>query len=313
MRIFFGPARDAIRRNFFREQTDAFVRALPLVKFYYIGLLFLAISSTPDRPGMVETKTIAPLWPVEWLRFVHLQTGIAFILVLYLAGAFLGAIFPYARSSRAFAFLGVFQFVAFNNSFGKIGHSMHLWVLTAFLLIFLPRIEEANGATRILRQRFLIIVWSCQAIVLLAYSMSGLGKLLGGFYQIALGQLHIFLPSSLSIIVADRLQQTNSVSLLGSWLIAHPRAGWPFMVADLYLQTFSFWIAFRPALHRWWAVGLILFHIASYFFLAINFAPTAFLIAILLLGSPFVRASDLWRQTLSDLPLFGILFQRCVF
>jgi hypothetical protein len=187
-----------------------------------------------------------------------------------------------------------------------------LWVLTAFILIFLPDIDRANESQRGMRQRFLIIFWGCQAILLLAYSMSGLGKLLGGFYQLFIGQSHIFLPVAFSMVVAERLEQTASVSMLGPWLMAHPLAGWPFMIADLYLQFFSFWAAFSPALHRFWAVALILFHIASYLFLGINFAPMALLVAILLLNSPFVRATDSWRQTLRDLPLFGILFRRCV-
>jgi hypothetical protein len=312
MMKWFRARRTQRVSNFLLQQTHDFDRAQILVGFYYIALLFLSISSMPDWPEMLERKMIAPLWPVAWLDLVSLPAGTALILILYLTGTFLGAIFPSRLWARLLAFLGVFQFVAFNNSFGKIGHSMHLWVLTSFLLVFLARIEPANDTPRVQRQEFLLIVRGCQAIVLLAYSMSGLGKLLGGFYQVFRGQLHIFLPSSFSLIVAERLQQTNSVSLLGSWLIAHPLAGWPFMIADLYLQTFSFWVAFRPALHRWWAIGLILFHIASYLFLGINFAPTALLIAILLLNSPFARATDGWRHALSDLPLFGIILRRCV-
>ena len=283
-----------------------------MVKIYYAVLLFFPIASLPDWPGMLARATLTPLWPVSWLRLVDLRSGVLAILIFYLCGALVGAIFPTKRWARVLTFLGVFEFSAFENSFGKINHSMHLWVLTAFVLIFLPRIDRANVASRNLRQRFLIIFWGCQAILLLAYSMSGLGKLLGGFYQLFIGQTHIFLPGAFSMVVAERLQQTHSVSLLGPWLIAHPLAGWPFILADLYLQFFSFWAAFRPALHRFWAIALILFHIGSYLFMAINFAPMALLVAILLLNSPFVRAIDGWRQVLHDLPLFGILFRRCV-
>jgi hypothetical protein len=312
MKRWFRSRCRPARGDFFREQTRAFLRARELVKFCYLALLFLSISSLPDWSEMLGRKMVAPLWPVAWLQFVNESAGIVAILVLHLAGALLGAIFPGQRWARALAFLGLLEFVAFNNSFGKIGHSMHLWVLTAFGLVFLPRVEPGE-TSRVLRQRFLLIFWGCQAIVLLAYSMSGLGKLLGGFHQIFLGQTHIFLPDAFSRIVAERLQETNSTSLLGPWLIAHPLAGWPMMLADLYLQTFSFWAAFRPALHRFWAIGLILFHIASYLFLSINFATTAFLVAILFLRSPFQRAHDGWRQALSDLPIFGILLRRCVF
>jgi hypothetical protein len=312
MRNFFLSRDNEIAGDLFHEQSRAFTRAYWLVKIYYAILLFFPISLLPDWSGLLARATLIPLWPVAWLELVDLRSGVLAILILYLVGALIGAIFPTKRWARTLAFLGVFEFIAFENSFGKINHSMHLWVLTAFILIFLPRIERTQKVPRHLQQRFLLIFWGCQAILLLAYSMSGLGKLLGGFYQVSTGQTHIFLPAAFSMVVAERLQQTASVSLLGPWLIAHPVVGWPFMIADLYLQTFSFWAAFRPALHRFWAIALILFHIGSYLFLAINFAPMALLVAILLLNSPFVRASEGWRQTVRDLPLLGILFHRCV-
>jgi hypothetical protein len=313
MRNFFRSHRNGIPGDLFRGQSRAFIHAYWMIKIYYGVLLFFPVASLPDWPGLLARATLNPLWPVAWLRLVDLRSGVLAILIFYLSGAFLGAIFPGQRWARALTFLGVFEFYAFENSFGKINHSMHLWVLTAFIFIFLPHLERANQTPRSLRQRFLIIFWGCQAILLLAYTMSGLGKLVGGFYQIFAGQIHIFLPGAFSMVVAERLQQTASASLLGPWLIAHPLAGWPFMLADLYLQFFSFWAAFRPALHRFWAIALILFHIGSYLFLAINFAPMALLVAILLLNSPFVRPTDGWREALCDLPLFGILFRRCVF
>jgi hypothetical protein len=312
MRNFFRSYRTEMAGDLFPGQSRAFIHAGWLVRIYYAVLLFFPVALLPDWPNLLGRATLVPLWPVVWLPLVHLPNGILAILILYLGGALLGAIFPTKRWARVLAFLGLFEFSAFENSFGKINHSMHLWVLTAFLLIFLPQIRQLHETSRNLRQRFLIIFWGCQAILLLAYSMSGLGKLLGGFYQVFAGQTHIFLPCAFAIVVGERLEQTASVSLLGPWLVAHPLAGWPFMIADLYLQLFSFWAAFRSTLHRFWAIGLILFHIGSYLFLAINFAPMALLVAILLLNSPFVRATDDWRQTLRDLPLLGVFFRRCV-
>ncbi len=231
---------------------------------------------------------------------------------IYYAGLLSIPIFSQKRWARILAFLGVFEFVALSNSFGKIGHSMHLWVLSAFLLIFLPCVEKfSDEPPRVFRQRYLLIFWSCQAIVLLTYSMSGLGKIAGAVYQMSAGQNNIFLPGAFAVIAADRLQQTNSPNLLGWWLSAHLFAGWPFMLADLYLQFFSFWAAFRPSLHRSWAIALILFHIASYLFLSINFAPSVLLITIILLNSPFALRGNDWRQWLSDLPLFGKIFHAC--
>ncbi len=67
-----------------------------------------------------------------------LRAGVLGILTGYLATTFLGAVFSHRRWARLLAFLGLLEFVALENSFGKINHAHHLWVLTAFLLVFLP-------------------------------------------------------------------------------------------------------------------------------------------------------------------------------
>jgi hypothetical protein len=293
----------------FRAQTRAFINARLLVRCYYVALLYFAFAFLPDWQAILMRTAFVPLWPVAWLKHADLRFGETLILSLYIGGTLLAAITPEKRWARALAFLGLFEFVALNNSFGKIGHSLHLWVLTAFLLIFLPAAgQRIELPSRAVRQSFLAIFWGCQALVLLVYSMAGLGKLLGAIYQISTGQPHAFMPHALALIVADRLIETNSQSLFGPWLIYHPMAGWPIMVGDIYLQFFSFWAAFRPSLHKLWAVALILFHLASFLFLTINFAQNVFLLALLFIASPFRPAGETWRQTLADLPLLGSLF-----
>ena len=308
MRNFFRPRNFFPRSEVFRAQTRAYISARLLVRCYYAALLYFALALLPDWQGILARSALVPLWPVAWLGRVELRHGILFVLVLYLLGAFFGAVLPEKRWARALAFLGLFEFVAFNNSFGKIGHSLHVWVLTAFLLIFLP--EFSKTFSRGNRQRFLTIFWGCQATLLLIYTMSGLGKILGAFYQIGLGETNAFMPSALASIVAQRLLETNSRSLLGPWLIDHPLAGWPIMLGDLYLQLFAFCAAFRPSLHKPWAIALILFHIASFLFLTINFAPNALLLALFLILSPFRSPEHNWQHSLGDLPLFGSFFAR---
>ena len=308
MRKFFRARKFLPTPGAFRAQTRAFGEARVLVRCYYAGLFYFAVALLPEWRSLLERSTIAPLWPVGWLSYTDLRTGIMLILALYLVGALVGLVLPEKGWARALAFLGLFQFVAFNNSFGKIGHSLHVWVLTAFLLIFLP--EAAKLASRAGRQRFLTIFWGCQAMLLLVYSMSGLGKVAGAIYQFSTGQPHAFMPGALAAIVADRLVETNSRSLLGPWLIDHPFVGWPILICDIYLQLFAFWVAFRPALQKPWAIGLIVFHIASFLFLTISFAQNALLLALLLILSPFRPSQPTWRHTLAALPLFGGLLAR---
>jgi hypothetical protein len=301
--------RDA--QEIFRAQTAAFARARSLVRCYYIGLFCFTLVLLPDWPGVLERKAPVTLWPVAWLGWMDLRMGIALVLILYLAGALAGVALPGKRWARALAFLGLFEYVALNNSFGKIGHSLHVWVLTAGVLIFLP--DDANRGektSRTTRQKFLTVFWACQALLLLVYAMAGLGKLAGAVYQLAIGQNNAFMPGALAAIVAERLVETNSRSLLGPWLVGHPLCGWPLMLGDIYLQLFSFCVVFRPTVQRAWAFGLIVFHIGSYLLLTINFAQNALLLALFFFNTPFLAQPAGWRRTLADLPLVGAVLRR---
>jgi hypothetical protein len=306
VRRFFERREPFAWSETFARQREAFARAGTLVRCYYGALLFLAVLLLPEWPGLLQHRSVVPLWPVAWLLRVELPAGIVVILALHLAGSLAGALWPERRGARALAFVGWLQYVALINSFGKINHSLHLWVLTAFLLVFLPRRwGKHKTLSRTQRQQFLLVFWSCQAVTLLVYSMAGLGKILGAIYQMAMGQAHAFQPDALAILTADRLLQTNVRGLFSEWLIAHPWFGWPLMLADLYLQFFSFWAAFRPALQRLWAVLLILFHVGVFLLMTIVFPQNVLLLAVLFISS----AADLPRALVA-LPLFGIFFKK---
>jgi hypothetical protein len=306
-----GPCHSMGTTSAFAAQSKAYKQAKLLVRCYYACSLYFALALMPDWAGLMDRNMPVPLWPVAWLAHVPLHMGIGAILWLYLLGSLAAAMLPEKRWARVIAFAGLFEWVAFNNSYGKIGHSMHLWMLTSALLIFLPKSTDTSGPPpRLQRQKFLVIFWACQAMVMLVYSMSGLGKVLGAIYQIAIGQTHAFTQNALAAVVAERLLETNSRSLLGPWLIDHPLAGWPLLIGDIYLQLFAFVAVFRPSLHRIWGFGLILFHIGSFLLLTISFPQNALLLALFFLNSPFRREDESWRQTLADMPLFGRFFTR---
>jgi hypothetical protein len=283
-RFFAGRGRTSSRRALSR-QTEAFQTARIIVRVYYIALLFLAAATMDDWPLYLDRAEVLPLWPVHWLAVVPLHVGVLGILIGYLATTFLGALFPDRRWARSLAFLGLLEFVAMDNSFGKINHAHHLWVLTAFVLVFLPDVTNLT-TDRATRQRFLTVFWACQAIALLTYTMSGIGKVVGAVYQVCAGQDNIFMPSGLAALVANRLLEKGSSSWLGPWLIAHPWFGWPLGLVSVYLEFFAFWMAFRPVLLRWWAAGLILFHIMVFLFMAIGFIPVVPLLGLLFLVVP---------------------------
>ncbi len=306
-----GPPRDA---DFFAVRTANFGVTQGLIRAFYCFNLFLTFTRFPEfiHPGKMPGEALL-LWPAVWLAAVPSTVGYIAVFALQTAGSLLGAVFCQWRWVRVVTFLGLLQIIALDNSKVKIGHSMHLLVLVAFLLVFLPaRWDRPVFRTRrMTRERTLLIFWACQAVVLLSYTMSGLGKLGGVVYQVVLGQPNVFSRDALALHTAERLAQTESTSLLGAWLLEHPWAGWLPMIGTFYLQLFAFWIAFRPALQRWWAAGLIGFHAGSYFLMTINFPQNCLLLGLLFFRSPFLSSPEPgWRQIGGALPLFGSLFQR---
>jgi hypothetical protein len=281
------------------------------VRCYYVVVLFFAVATMHDWSGYLDRQEVLTLWPVWWLDVVPLRGGMLGILLGYLAVAFLGAVFPNRCWARTLVFVGLLEFVALDNSFGKINHNYHLWVLTAFLLMFLPD-TPARTANRAERQWFATIFWSCQAIVLLTYTMSGAGKVAGAIYQLCAGQHNILMPTGFVSIIANRLIETNSSSWLGPWIIAHAWLGWLLMLGSVYLELFAFWAAFRPALHRWWGAGLILFHVGVYLLMSIAFSPAVLLVGLLFLASPFQDERRIRGAVVNQLPIVS-WFPRGVF
>ena len=299
---------------FFASRTAGFGVTQGLIRAFYCFNLYLTVTRFPEfiHPGKMPGAALL-LWPVAWLAWLPSTAGYLAVFGLQTAGSVLGAAFCQWRGVRALAFLGLLQLIALDNSTVKIGHSMHLLVLVAFLLVFLPAHWDRPvfQSRRVTRERTLLVFWACQAVVLLSYTMSGLGKLGGVVYQIVLGQPNVFSRDALALHTAERLAQTESTSLLGAWLLAHPWAGWLPMVGTFYLQLFAFWVVFRPALQRWWAAGLIGFHAGSYFLMTINFPQNCLLLALLFFRSPFLSVPEPgWRQVIGALPGFGALFRR---
>jgi hypothetical protein len=200
------------------------------------------------------------------------------------------------------------EYVALRNSEGKIGHSLHLPVLVALVFIFLPRnwhraesdSEEALGTALVLR--------AAQAVVLLTYTMSGLGKLGAGTYELLTGQISSFHPTGFPRIIAARLLETGSESPVGSWIIAQsPWLTWPLLPGVIYFQIFSIVATFRPALHQLWGVVLIFFHFGNSFLLTIYFPHSVFLLALLFLASPFAPRRFDVGTVLAELPILSAL------
>lgn len=291
----------------FRRFSGAFANKVILLRVFYISVLLVAISNFDAWSFHLASPDLIPLWPVGWTAYFPKNVSVISILGFQLATALLGAFFFGSRTVRILVFLGLLEYVAMRNSYGKIGHSYHLLVLLSFLLVFLPR--GWNSASRRLVQAKTAVVFNaCQFLIMMSYSLAGLGKVAMAFYQISQGQIHAFHPQALSLHVAQRLSETNGQSPLGPWMIDHSLLAWPMMQATLYLQLFAAVIVFRPSLQKFWAGGLILFHVFSFLILTINFPFNCFLLGLFFLVEKQPPTS--LRRMLADLPLFGMVFRR---
>ncbi len=307
-RFFAGKSHlPAAGPHVFQEQARRFDAAQTLVRALYAFFIYFAVTQLPELGGLMDRATYSPLWPVAWLRWTDAGTGQRALLFFYVATNVLGAFVPEWRIARLLVFLGLLEYVGLKESYGKIGHSLHLPLLVAGVLVFLPGgwHRASETVSRRLRQSTLLVFWIAQAAVLMSYTMSGAAKLGGALWQAVHLQPNAFLPGAFGALIAKRLLDTHSASLLGGWIVRHPFLTWPLLPVTIYVEWFAFWVAFRPAVARAWAAVLIVFHVGTYVTMTIAFPQSCFLLAILFFASPFEPDNLRWQNVVLELPLIG--------
>ncbi|GAB4245910.1 MAG: hypothetical protein OHK005_11540 [Candidatus Methylacidiphilales bacterium] len=284
-------------------------RAAVLVPAVYGVMFFSALNVLPSWGGLMGRTHLDWLWPVAWLHVVPAEMGILAILILSLLGTGAAMVVPGSRWARVAAMLGMVFFWAMNNSTGKIGHSLHVSVLLSILLVLLPSGWNRRKASRPMQLAVSHGVAGMQIVLLLTYTMAGLVKVGAGVVQLVAGQPSLFSLDSLSRHIADRLLQTGATSPVGELLINYSWLGGPFMWATVYLEFFALWAVFRPRLQVPFAIGLILFHIGSFFTMTIIFPQNCVLLGLLVAVGTGVRPTWSWRGFIEDLPGFGYLWR----
>ena len=293
--------------------------AVWLIRAFYLGLLFVAVSTMPRWKMYRARSAIYPLWPAKWLKPVTATGKVGFpqsltaIEAFFVVSSAAAAVFPAYRVPRVLAAVGLLEFVAIDNSYGQITHYWHGWLLTAFTFCALPNRWHKSPPGSAERHVALTALWAAQSSLLLAYSMSGVWKVGVGLLQMGMGQANTFSPTALARHIAERLFQTNSRSKLGAAIIAHPRIGWPMFVGAVYLELFSIYAAFQPRLQRLWSLGLMSFHGMVRLTMPIDFSHSMLLLAILFLKSPFQPAVRSWRAFVGALPVLGWCWKRLAF
>lgn len=297
-----------------KNQPPAAWRASALARVAYFFPAFWILAHTPRWQEVAFPRHADLLWPVKWLAWFEIDQAGPALLGLTVVGSLVGALAAEFRWARLIAFVCLLEFLGLKFAYGKIHHLMHSWLLVLFVFIFFPRgWTEPSALSRAGRHSVLLVFCAAQLLTALTYALSGVGKMLGIVYQLWLGQVTSLHPSSLARHLADRMLQTNEVSLWGPWMIEHGAWLWPMMLGTLYIQLFAIQFAARPHLHRWLGVGLVGFHAVTALSLTIDFTPAVMLIGLLFVVSPLSPPRVGLRSVLLDLPVFGPLAERWVF
>ncbi len=286
------------------NQKHAYLTARGLVQAFYAFTLILFVRWLSYHwPIWLESKQFDLLWPVAWI--LPFQTPALYVIGFFcLGGGILAVLFPQKRWVRFLLFLAFLQFVSIWNSFGRISHSLHAWLWISFIFVLLPDsswLISRNSISQ--RQRFLFIFWGAQMLLALFYSMSGLIKVYVGIEQVMNGEVSIFHPHALAYVVANRLLQNGSESILGPLIVTYPLLGWPFYIAAVWIELLALVAVFRPTLHRLWGVGLLLLHMGNWLFLSILFDDQMMLCLLFLVYSPFHPQKITLREWIDRLPL----------
>jgi hypothetical protein len=289
----------------FQRRRQALSAAEVTVRVFYAVALF-QVCDAERLQSYWSATALDPVWCVGWARWTGPAVAGTVVYAAALLSAAACALAPAWTAARVAFALAMLQFGGLANSFGKINHEWHLLCIGAFLLCFLPSGNSAwvrRSTGRV--QAYLLAVWSVLGSFFLAYSISGVLKVTVGLVQAASLKPNAFSPSALAYHVAKRLLQTGDSTPLAQVLLRHPALGWPGNLLTLYLETFALVAAFRPRLHRLWALGLILFHIGSGLVLGIGFYHHILLLGVIGLASPFTPSRLDLHAVLLDLPLFG--------
>lgn len=303
---------DYYQTDIFCHQRDSFIKAYQLVRLYYLLLFYFLASSIKlwQKSLTLDTNALSLLWPVLWIQEVDIATAMNIIMVGGLLSTLFAVLYPNVAILRFLSFIFFFEYVAFIYSFGKIGHSYHGALAVGFIFLFLPN-KEYNQICQTIRERhmYLTVFLGAQVLVLLFYSLAGFWKVYYGVLQFLYGEIGSFSPYALSYQTAKSFLQKNSTTIFGHIILDYPMLGWPMYLSVIYLEFCSFLVAFRPALHKFWGVSIILFHLGSGLITGPLFANNILLISLILVCSPFSDNGTVKRDVIMKLPLLGFINQ----
>ncbi len=267
------------KTNFFYEKI------LTSLRVYYFTLAALI-----NIYGLGQIKNFRADFKPVYLSVATLFTGLEYRLALLYSSllligfCFIAALKVTWRWPKVAVSLALLNFAAVTNSTGGLTHLYQFWLWSSLMLIWAPTIKKNSSEDD--QKQYLASWWGAQSIVLLMYGISGMWKCIGFIVQIFQNQTGIFMPSGLSYHLASEIIRAGADPILGTWLLAHPNLQPLLAIPTALIQLSCFVGIFNAGLRPYLAVALILFHLGTYFFLAINYPTNFALIPILFLLVP---------------------------
>ena len=208
-----------------------------LVRVFYVVSFVWVVQSIGQWRDLVEVEAIEAQWPVRWIDLIDIGTGIKIVLIAYLVDAVVVLLAPEWRIGRVAYTITLLEFMAIENGFGKVNHSMHAWLFVASLFVLLPdrRWSERRGFGG--RHQFLSVISAAQVLILFTYTLTGLWKVAWALGDLTTDRLSAFHIDAFSLVVADRLLETNEQTVLGEYIIDRPILGWVLLNGTMYLES----------------------------------------------------------------------------
>jgi hypothetical protein len=287
-----------------RRQRAAHARAVTIVRAFYLLTLLWVVQGINGWNRLLDSDVIHPAWPASWINSDDPRFGVSLVLGAVLVTAIWAAVAPQQRLARLAFAVSFLQYMAVVNGFGKIVHNLHAPLYLAFVLILLPRPPWERGTTVRSRQQLLTVVWSAQTMMLFAYGMTGLWKIVYCTYDVLNpARTSMLSLDGFSVLLATRVAITDQNPVVADFVIDRPWLGWLFYVGTIYLEAGSLLVIFRPRLHRLWGFGLLSFHLGTQLTMDFTFTQNIALLGLFLVLSPQTVERVPVRDALGDLPV----------
>ncbi len=290
---------------------ECFDRVKVIFPFFYYFLFLTSFLRLEGLNYVIEqwSSGFFPYGPLGWASSLEYGSVVTFVFIGSTLGALAASFFPFSRIARVMAFLLFFQYHAYLNSFGGPNHQWDLWLWTAFIFIFFPSIKR-GVITLEKKEKFSLVFWTAGAFILLTYTMAAIGKISYGVLQFSNGQANLLSLDSAALHISTILLQMQEVTPLGPFLVENFLIGFFLFLIVVYLQFFSFFVAFRPQLYRVWGLALVLFHLGTFLSMRAVFVVPSALLLLFFFSSPFAPGKTSPKEILTSLPLLSFFKNR---